>query len=110
METYLGFLAGQLLAIGYQWAHWKQAGENWLDYWRNGHRARHLADVILSVVVLLGWKSGALLAFAEILGIKEWASKLPTTPEGLAASTFAGFVMAFAVRAIENRFSPRKPG
>lgn len=104
MDLWLGFLGGQLLALAFQWTHWKAPGVPWSRYWRNGHVARHISDAILALVVLLGWESGALRSLAALFGTDAAAviDKLPETPQGFAASAFVGFAMAFAVRKIHG--------
>lgn len=100
MDLWLGFLGGQVLAVVVQWLHWKQPALPWMKYWRNGHLARHLFDAALSVVFLLGWKSGALVGFAGIFGEKAaaWVANLPAVPEANEAAIFVGFVVAIAMR------------
>lgn len=100
MDLWLGFLGGQLLAVVAQWLLWKEPAFPWLKYWRNGHLSRHLFDATLSIVFLLGWKSGALVGFAGIFSEKAaaWVAKLPAVPEAKDAAIFVGFLAAIAMR------------
>lgn len=109
MDLWLGFLGGQILALAFQWTHWKAPGVPWSRYWRNGHVARHLSDLILALVVLMGWESGMLRALAGLFGADAAATidKLPQLPEGKVGAAFVGFAMAFAVRKIHGWIAGR---
>lgn len=102
-------MLGQLLAILFQWAHWKTPGVGWLVYWTNGepavpgkarvsHLGQHACDVIASLVFYMAWSLDLIKGFAEVMGLESTLARLPAFPTKEGASIVVGFALAFAVR------------
>lgn len=104
---YLYLLFGQALGIGWWWTKWKTPDQPWPKYWVNGHLAQHLHDLILTIIVFLGWSTGLLAEAMKLVGAEQWAEKLPETPKGAAALVFTGAVMSFVV-GLMNKWLAKK--
>ncbi len=107
MLTFLGFVLGQILAIGFQWARWVDDTRGWGDYFRHRkQQARHVMDAIVSVVVWFAWGTGMLAQFGDLAPetVRGWIAKLPAANVEPLAAGVLGFALCFAVRFVQSKY------
>lgn len=107
MIEFLGFMLGQLLAIAFQVARWIDDTRGWGDYFRHRkHQGRHVADLVLSIVVWFAWGTGTLAKVSDLLP-ESWKAvldRIPAASVGPLVALVLGFALAFLVRIIQKKF------